>query len=367
MLHRIELPREAEQLRWAVSLQERLLGGLCDPATTPETATVAWVQGLWGDALADWVEQFCTRKVGRMTALKLMQSLARAAVGEKAAILAGFRSDSECCRNFGAAVDRFQLQGLMCCGANAGLAHAVKALFLRFYDPEFDAGKGFTAPGGERLDRPAFVDAFTRHNNLGVCPYCDGPLTPSRAKVDHFYPKAEFPFLALAPENLVPACTDCNSLQVKGDHPPLAKGAPNEVADWFHPYHRTADGQFRVEFLVPRANDQPRQVQLAANDARQQPRVENLNELFGLSGLWADRLKHHMGAKVSALRTRRRKRGAALSEQELREWLLDGAQDALAGRRHREFSIMDEAWCRAAAAGDEQFLNELREVNAETG
>ncbi|WP_018306975.1 HNH endonuclease [Desulfitobacterium hafniense] len=44
------------------------------------------------------------------------------------------------------------------------------------------------------------------------CPYCNYP-THSIKQVDHYFPKALFPSLALTIENLVPICMDCNRLK----------------------------------------------------------------------------------------------------------------------------------------------------------
>ncbi len=45
-----------------------------------------------------------------------------------------------------------------------------------------------------------------------ACAYCDGSLTEtSRETIDHFLPESTFPELALAWDNLFPACDRCNS------------------------------------------------------------------------------------------------------------------------------------------------------------
>lgn len=298
-----------------------------------------------------------------------MRTLADAPGVEKAALLAAFLNDTQSAAAFGADDAGYRFHGLSACISNTGLVETLTKLFGWFYDPHFDSGAGYSAPGVAAphgpLDRPAFVAAFLLHNDLGVCPYCDGALFHKRAKVDHFYPRSEYPFLAVVPENLVPACTDCNSVQVKGAKSPLAPGTLNEAAEWFHPYHRTADGQFRIEFLPPRANDQPRQLRLVSDDASTQRRLDNLDGLLGIADFWADRLKHRMKSHVNALRRRRRKKGGALTDIELRDQCNEWAQDAHDGRRHSEFAILEEAVCRAAAAGDPQFLGELAVVNCE--
>lgn len=53
---------------------------------------------------------------------------------------------------------------------------------------------------------------------LKVCPYCNISYTYSRkksvaAQLDHFFPKAEYPILALCFYNLVPSCPTCNRIK----------------------------------------------------------------------------------------------------------------------------------------------------------
>ena len=71
-----------------------------------------------------------------------------------------------------------------------------------------------------------FVMAVRKRNNLTVCPYCNAesiyaiPLLEMRGRVlrtdlDHFFPQWQYPYLALSPYNLIPACNRCNS---KGKH-----------------------------------------------------------------------------------------------------------------------------------------------------
>lgn len=77
------------------------------------------------------------------------------------------------------------------------------------------------APGREIYDE-IFASA-----PLGRCPYC---MQRSVATLDHHLPKAHFPSLAVAPLNLVPACSDCN--KAKLDALPIRA---EEVT--LHPYY----------------------------------------------------------------------------------------------------------------------------------
>lgn len=70
-----------------------------------------------------------------------------------------------------------------------------------------------------------FVDGKKVVSNLKlkVCPYCgqtyiasvsyprgNGELHVARAQIDHFFPKGQYPFLALSYANFIPSCPGCN-------------------------------------------------------------------------------------------------------------------------------------------------------------
>lgn len=70
---------------------------------------------------------------------------------------------------------------------------------------------------------------------LETCPYCnrnytyiveDGTVKP---QVDHFFPKSQYPFLAISYYNLIPSCSTCNGLQVKGEKDPLMFDSRNKT------------------------------------------------------------------------------------------------------------------------------------------
>jgi hypothetical protein len=374
MLHRLQLPPEAAHLTWVIQFQERLMRTLCDAATTPAVVTAAWVRALWPDAGEEWIQSFCNRRVDKVQTLEAMRMIAGATATQKAMALQAFSNDIGLAQGFQPACVAFRFHGVA--GLPPALADAIEHLFLRFYDPLLDPNEGYPAPGlhpaGTLFVRAHFIAAVMRHNDLGVCPYCDGPLDKNRAKLDHFYPKSSprhqphqgYPFLAVLPENLVPACTDCNSLQVKGTGKPLTSGDAIVVLSWFHPYHRTADAQFHVEFRPPRHNDEPRHVTLVSDDPLTIRRLENLNQLFGITDYWGGRMKHQMDGEIRALRAKRRKEGT-LSDGALRTTLEQAAESALNRRRKDEFTWLREAWCRAAAQGDWQLWPEFQAVNQE--
>lgn len=65
----------------------------------------------------------------------------------------------------------------------------------------------------------------------GKCPLCGHRAVKT---LDHFLPKAHYPALAVAPLNLVPACSDCNKAKLDA--------IPKEAADvCLHPYFDAID------------------------------------------------------------------------------------------------------------------------------
>ena len=84
--------------------------------------------------------------------------------------------------------------------------------------------KAFTTKGNKSWD----AYELCKLSRVKTCPYCNqayaftivqdnpnqlkkGELKSFRPTLDHFWPKAEFPHLALALDNLVPSCYACNS------------------------------------------------------------------------------------------------------------------------------------------------------------
>lgn len=72
----------------------------------------------------------------------------------------------------------------------------------------------------ERFDGLKFVQSI----GLNTCPYCNRAYIYSikengiiRPEIDHFYPKAFYPYLGLSFYNLIPSCSVCNGTTAKGN------------------------------------------------------------------------------------------------------------------------------------------------------
>lgn len=62
---------------------------------------------------------------------------------------------------------------------------------------------------------------FLNHLNINSCVYCNRnytldiiSLNNARAELDHWFPKSEFPILALSFYNLIPSCHSCNHIKL---------------------------------------------------------------------------------------------------------------------------------------------------------
>jgi len=89
--------------------------------------------------------------------------------------------------------------------------------------------------------------------NINSCTYCNRIYTSTiinkkgnkiiRPTLDHWFPKSDFPLLALSFYNLIPSCSNCNS---------SVKGATNfNLKDHIHPYvdkSQTQDFKFNYRF-----------------------------------------------------------------------------------------------------------------------
>lgn len=89
---------------------------------------------------------------------------------------------------------------------------------------------------------------FLKQLGVATCSYCnsDGVFTleykaqgkpkHKKSELDHFWPRAEFPFLGLSLYNLVPSCTRCNR-NIKGaNHEPLGE----MIHPYSHDFHEGA-------------------------------------------------------------------------------------------------------------------------------
>lgn len=86
------------------------------------------------------------------------------------------------------------------------------------YDDVYNAFKEFNV-FYDKWSKERINYWITEKTELKVCPYCNISYTYNRgeavtAQLDHFYPKSEYPVLALCFYNLVPCCPACNRIKL---------------------------------------------------------------------------------------------------------------------------------------------------------
>lgn len=98
---------------------------------------------------------------------------------------------------------------------------AFTAAMIKVYE------QGMVRGGGRHIYEQ--IKALPKH---GICPFCDHHFVMT---LDHLLPKSLFPALAVTPDNLVGACSDCNRLKLDC--------APTLAQDTFiHPYFDNVEG-----------------------------------------------------------------------------------------------------------------------------
>lgn len=180
----------------------------------------------------------------------------------------------------------------------------IKDVTAPFYDwlgsIGFEPGP-FSLTGG-RIDRATVMKAFRPHSH-GVCGYCDGPLgelgSASEANdCDHFFPKSQWPHLAIHPANLFSACQGCNS-RWKLDKVPMGKADAQGLNDSYHPMLRPGASTVVVNATVSRAS--ARQVEIKITDPSFPRRAETLVATLDLESRWTNSVNEKLDQTVSVL------------------------------------------------------------------
>lgn len=133
--------------------------------------------------------------------------------------------------------------------------------YIRKEDLYTIKGKSFfKTPFGEELykkvfnydnyrSNPIIADIYTKLGfDSATCPYCNAAhvtIVESKKRkinlyeLDHFYPKAKYPFLALSFFNHIPSCSDCNGK--------LKRSRDFRKETHIHPYDRCFDEVYTFE------------------------------------------------------------------------------------------------------------------------
>lgn len=97
----------------------------------------------------------------------------------------------------------------------------LKIIFIDFfYENFFNNSKIWKLIGVSTFSKKEFHVNFKNENSIFVCPYCDAETFTNigNSEIEHFFPKSQFPFLAMNGLNLISSCHSCNkSFEGKGN------------------------------------------------------------------------------------------------------------------------------------------------------
>lgn len=159
--------------------------------------------------------------------------------------------------------------------------------------------------------RHIFVDALyegeldkewvSRRKHLNFCPYCgdapvfvvehvgaDGNNVVSKAVLDHYLPKSEFPYFAVNIYNLFPCCGRCNTADVKGNKMPIETDI-NGTNHWLimHP-HYFEENRLTFAYIPPTSQYPDDDIELMCADAYLE---KGYKRILGIEALY----KHYKG------------------------------------------------------------------------
>ncbi len=175
---------------------------------------------------------------------------------------------------------------------HAGVNGSVTAKEMtQLYDGRMVPGK---SPGR------GIYDALIASAEHGRCPFCGHRIVST---LDHVLPKAHYPALAVAPNNLVPSCAECN--KTKHD-----QRLANEAEQYIHPYYDEIEGELWLRAAV--LETAPASVRFFVEPFEGWPeilgqRVKNHFTRLGLGKLYSSQAAQELVSiryQVTALHTR---------------------------------------------------------------
>ena len=241
----------------------------------------------------------------RTTIIEPLLSLLAIPIAEKDTILAAYEHDTDHTRCFTAPF--FALKRLPE-SYNPALKF-VNSILHNFYT-DILVREGVPAEVIDEtgnLTRQTLLQAYLNaQDKIQVCPGCDGSRPELEIDgtvyedVDHFFPKSEYPFLAIHLLNLTPFCKYCNQ-NFKKDKDPLKldDGTVIPLPEAVHPY--LSPVQDEIDGEVERESADKLCVRLGAKEARFQNRLRSVNYLLHLESRWSGQLNRQYNLKPKIL------------------------------------------------------------------
>lgn len=302
MLHERRLPNDqAQDLERVFRFKLRLLDWLLrSPPQALDDNTLLVLQ--FGQPLGEWLWTRIRRPETRTAFGNAVMALAAKALmtpAEATGVADAIAQDADFHCNWDLAGNELLFPRL-----HLDWLETIRNVAEPFYD--WFAGSGFpSAPfalTGGTIDRATLMKAF-RQQSPGVCGYCDGTLgelgTKSEANdCDHFFPKAQWPHLAIHPTNLFSACQGCNS-RWKLANTPMGNADASGLNDTYHPMLRPGASSVVVSATISPTNS--RQVKINITDPIVPRRAETLVATLDLDSRWTNSSNEALDRGVSVL------------------------------------------------------------------
>lgn len=363
MLHERQLPQsEADDLNRVYQVKLSLLNWLLRTPPAQLDEQVPLIQK-FGQPIGDWLWQRIRKPETRTQFGHAVMTLAGKALlspVEANSVATSIAHDAQFHTRWDEAGYELRFPRL-----HADWLDVVRTVAEPFYDwlggTLFDSAT-FGLTGGT-MTRSRVMKAF-RPQSHEVCGYCDGPLgeegTAAEANdCDHFFPKSQWPHLAIHPANLYSACMGCNS-RWKLAKKPMGEANVLGLSETYHPMLRP--GASSISVVAIEASVSTRKVLIKIGDSATPRRAETLNETLDLETRWTNTVNAKLDECVSvfvAKAARDKGRGWQPTPESVRELI----QDDIAWQRNR--IGRDERTLRQVATLQYQLAQLLPEIVAD--
>lgn len=346
MLHEQRLPQpEADDLDRVYQVMLRLLDWLLRTPPAQLTDHMLLVQQ-FGKPIADWLWLRIRRPEKRTQFGNAIMALAgRALVFPNEAVLVADSIAHDAQFNARWVESGYELRFPR---LHSDWLDVIRAVSEPFYDWLGDSGFDSATFGlaDKTMTRARIMEAL-RPKSHGVCGYCDGPLGEKGAVAeandcDHFFPKSQWPHLAIHPGNLYSACMGCNSRWKLGKNP-MGKADALGLTETYHPMLRP--GVFRISVKAIPSLTSKRKAVIKISDSEMPRRAETLNETLDLETRWTNSVNEKLDECVSVFI-------AKAARDKGREWQV--TPDSV-----RELIHDDIVWHRNHIGKDERTLRQV--------
>ena len=335
MLHSIKLPVYDKNLEYVLQFQQQFVTFLCDFKTPRHPKDTDFEQAFrqeTGQWFYKWLQKKSESKTTYYQLLCQLLDHINTHPNLRTEVINAFQHDIDFANHLTDVRFTFLFRKL-----DKTAQKLLKLLLVPFYDDIFYVG---FPPSIAPFNRKQMLKIFWDTNShLKVCPACDGSeieinRSGIRCHVDHFFPKASYPFFTIYAKNLIPICSNCNS-SYKGNKDPLVHTYPNPLVHTFHPFEKPALGELKI--IIVRAPNGEKSVHLEDKKGGMSKRIERLNYVFALEERWTGRLDNEIEKiRIKIINYSRRHSHEYASNRALVERVLldiEGDYD-LSGREH---------------------------------